>query len=381
MRKIILASTVPVSLSLFFRGLLRELSDEYEVAALSSPEPELEEVARREEVRSFGISMRRGIAPIHDLAALFRILSLFRRERPQMVHSITPKAGLLSMMAARIAGVPVRVHTFTGLMFPSSRGFRRRLLMTTDRITCSCATHVIAEGEGVRGDLLKYGITRKNVRVLGYGNLRGVDMEYYSRTAEVAERASALRASLGVSDGGFVFVYAGRVVRDKGIDELAEAFCRLRSEGADVHLLLAGRMESGDPVSPRTEEIIASNEAIRFTARWVDDVRPWYAAADALVFPSHREGFPNAVLEAGAMELPSIVTDINGSREIIRDGETGIVIAAGDAEALYEAMKRMAGNRGRAAAMGIEARKAVAERWEQSFVRAKLKEFYREISI
>ncbi|MCH5329675.1 MAG: glycosyltransferase family 4 protein [Alistipes sp.] len=381
MRKIILASTVPVSLSLFFRGLLRELSDEYEVAALSSPEPELEEVARREGVRSFGISMRRGIAPIHDLAALFRILSLFRRERPQMVHSITPKAGLLSMMAARIAGVPVRVHTFTGLMFPSSRGFRRRLLMTTDRITCRCATHVIAEGEGVRGDLLKYGITRKNVRVLGYGNLRGVDMEYYSRTAEVAERASALRASLGISDGGFVFVYAGRVVRDKGIDELAEAFCRLRSEGADVHLLLAGCMESGDPVSPRTEEIIASNEAIRFTARWMDDVRPWYAAADALVFPSHREGFPNAVLEAGAMELPSIVTDINGSREIIRDGETGIVIAAGDAEALYEAMKRMAGNRGRAAAMGIEARKAVAERWEQSFVRAKLKEFYREISI
>lgn len=379
MYKIIRTSTVPLSLNLFCRGLLRELSSDYEVVALSSPQPELEDIALREGVRTVAVPMRREIAPFGDMVSLWRLVRVFRGERPQMVHSITPKAGLLSMVAGRIAGVPVRVHTFTGLVFPSSSGLRRRLLMLTDKITCMCATHIVAEGRGVKDDLLQYGITRKEVSVLGFGNLRGIDLDHYLRTPEVEAAAADIRARAGIGDDSFTFVFTGRIVRDKGMDELADAFVRLRSEGYDIRLLIAGSREASGSLSARTLKIMEESAGIYASEGWVDDVRPWYAAADALVFPSYREGFPNAVIEAGAMGLPSIVTDINGSREIIIDGRNGIIVPPRDADALYAAMKSMADDPRRAKAMGGEARPLVASRYEQGFVRAKLKEFYREV--
>lgn len=372
---------MPLSLDIFCRGLLRELSREWDVAALSSPGAELDAIASREGVRTLAVPMRRDISPWHDVVSLWRLVHLFRRERPRMVHSITPKAGLLSMLAARIAGVPVRVHTFTGLVFPCASGLRRRLLMLTDAVTCRCATHVVAEGDGVRRDLMQYGITKKEVSVLGFGNVRGVDLAYYDRTPEVMSSAADLRDSIGIGPDTFVFVFVGRVVRDKGVECLAEAFGRLCDEGYDVRLLIAGAEEPSDPVSPHTKEIITSSKAIYAPLNWCVDVRPWYAAADAFVFPSFREGFPNAVIEAGAMGLPSIVTDINGSREIILDGENGVVIPPRDAAALFEAMKKMLSDPEGTRAMASKARHLVASRYEQSFVRDKLKEYYRSLLV
>lgn len=380
MQKIIRTATVPLSLNLFCRGLLRELSRDYEVVALSSPGPELDEIAAREGVRTIAVPMRRQISPFRDLSALLRLVRVFRRERPAMVHSMTPKAGLLSMVAARLAGVPVRVHTFTGLLFPTSSGLRRKLLMFTDRITGCCATHVIAEGEGVRNDLLGYGIIRKDVYVLGYGNVRGIDLNYYDRTAGVAEKAVEIRRSLSAGQDTFIFVYSGRIVRDKGIDDLVAAFRMLLDDGCDVRLLLAGDYEPADPLDADTVRFISECPEIYMSGRWLDDVRPWYAAADALVFPSLREGFPNVVIEAGAMGLPSVVTDINGSREIIVDGENGVIVPVKDRGALYKAMKRMPESPARAAAMGECARRRVSERYEQGFVRGKLKEFYATVT-
>lgn len=379
MYKIILTSTVPLSLSLFCKGLLRELSLSYDVTAVSSPLPELDEIALREGVRTVAVPMRRGISPLRDLASLCRLARVFRRERPDMVHSMTPKAGLLSMLAARIAGVPVRVHTFTGLVFPTASGLKRRVLMLTDRITCMCATHIIAEGEGVKNDLLRYSVAGKPVRILGYGNVRGIDLTYYDRTPEVLERAVETRASLGAGENTFVFVYAGRIARDKGIRELTEAFRRLLHDGYDVRLLLAGAADEENPVPENIMRIIGETSEITSSGGWVGDVRPWYAAADALVLPSYREGFPNAVIEAGAFGLPSVVTDINGSREIVTNGVNGVIVPPADSDALYEAMKYMAGNPEEAKRMGERARPAVASRYEQGFVREQLKKFYREI--
>ncbi|MCH5328454.1 MAG: glycosyltransferase family 4 protein [Coprobacter sp.] len=378
MHKIIRTSTVPLSLNLFCRGLLCELSQEYEVVALSSPRPELDEIAVREGVRTIAVPMRREIAPLRDLAALFRLVRTFRRERPQLVHSITPKAGLLSMLAARIAGVPVRTHTFTGLLFPTATGFRRRLLMLTDRLTCRCATHIIAEGEGVRNDLLQHRITRKTVQVLGYGSIRGIDPEEYDHTPEVDGKAKEIQETLHPEKHTFTFIFVGRQVHDKGISELTEAFGQLTAEGYDLRLLLVGDEEPTDPLSPETRQHIARNGNIIPTG-WQDDVRPLYAAADALVFPSYREGFPNAVLEAGAMSLPSIVTDINGSREIVVDGETGIIVPPRNAGALYRAMKEMIAAPDRARRMGENARRRVIGRYSQQFVRNQLKKFYRSV--
>ena len=378
-RKIIRTSTVATSLNTFCKGFLRELSQEYDVVALSSSDKDLKEIEEREGVRCIGVSMERHISPVKDFVSLIRLIRIFRREKPRMVHSITPKAGLLSMIAAWVARVPVRLHTFTGLVFPTSRGVKRRILMLTDSITCACATHIIPEGEGVKSDLLSNGITKKNLRVLGYGNVRGVDMQYYSRTGAVMDDAAEIRSALGIGDDKITFLFVGRLVGDKGIKELAEAFTMLQKERDDVRLILVGREEPQlDPLDEDTRRIIDVNSAI-YKVGEKSDVRPWYAAADALVFPSYREGFPNVVLEAGALELPSIVTDINGSREIIVEGKNGIIVEPRNTVELHKAMRLFAQQQQMLQQMGQCARSMVAERYEQGFVRQCLKDFYKEV--
>ncbi len=373
--KIIRAVTVAQSVG-FFTGLIPELMAEgHEVVSVSSDGPELDRV-RAAGARAVTVEMARQISPFNDLKSLWRLVRVFRREKPDMVHSMTPKAGLLCMTAAWLARVPVRVHTFTGLVFPTSTGMKRRILMTTDRLTCAFATHVIPEGEGVKSDLLNHDITSKPLRVLGHGNVRGIDLAHYDpKLYEVEKATSGLRRS-----GVFTFIFIGRIVRDKGINELAEAFSRLNRSHPATRLILVGREEAAiDPISSEARHIIDGCPAIEAVGPQ-DDVRPWLAAADALVFPSYREGFPNVVIEAGAMGLPSIVTDINGSREIIIDGRNGVIIPPRDAEALHGAMESFVGNPGAVAAIGAAARPLVASRYEQGYVRRCLKEYYREIS-
>ena len=366
--KIIRSSTVPQSLNSFCRGILKELSQRYEVVAVSSPGQVLDEVGRREGVRTIGVPMERHISLLNDLKSLWRMWRVLRKERPDMIHSMTPKAGLMSMVGGWLAGVPVRVHTFTGLVWPTATGLKRRVLMATDWLTCACATHIIPEGEGVKNDLLKHHITRKPLKVLGYGNVRGIDLDHYNPATFKKE-----------SHDGFTFLFVGRIVRDKGINELVTAFDRLHKEYADTHLVLIGPNEDDlDPVLPSTQERINRGDGIEAVGKQ-SDVRPFYAQADALVFPSYREGFPNVVIEAGAMGLPSIVTDINGSREIIIDGKNGIIVPSKDEEALYQAMKRFVEHPEEVATMAENARPLIASRYEQGYVRQCLYDFYHVI--
>lgn len=377
MKKIIRTSTIGLSLNVFCRGTLKELGQRYDVVAVSTPDADLDEVASREGVRVVPVNMERKISPLKDLMSLVRLYRVFKREKPAMVHSMTPKAGLLSMMAARLAGVPARVHSFTGLIFPTATGIKRRILMLTDKLTCLCASHVLAEGQGVKDDLTSAGITRKEIRILGYGNVRGIDLDYYNRENVVAE-ASQIRESLHLTSRSHVFIFVGRLTHDKGVDELIEAFRTIESEGHDVRLILVGEEEREDPLEPRNSEYIRQSANVVKTG-WQKDVRPYYGAADTLVFPSHREGFPNVVLEAGAMELPAIVTDINGSREIIQDGVTGVIIPPADTEKLTSAMRSWLTDTGKEKEMGRNARALVAARYEQGFVRQKLMEFYHSL--
>ena len=373
-QKIIRTSTVATSLNTFCRGTLRDLSRLYDVVAVSTPDHELQEIAQREGIRVIGVPMSRPIAPLRDLVSLWRLIRVFRRERPTMVHSITPKAGLLSMIAAWICRVPIRLHTFTGLVFPTATGLKKRILILTDRITCACATHIVPEGEGVKADLINYNITRKPLQVLGYGNIRGIDLDHYRHSSEVMEKALTLR-----KPNLFTFVFIGRVVRDKGIDELVEAFSLLHSEHPQTRLILVGRAEDNlDPVSPNTRSAIASHPAIEAVGSQ-RDVRPWLAASDALVFPSYREGFPNVVIEAGALDLPSIVTDINGSREIIVHGQNGIIVPPRNAQALLQAMTQFVQNPQATQAMAQKARQMIASRFEKSFVQKCLFDYYKQI--
>ena len=222
---------------------------------------------------------------------------------------------------------------------------------------------------------MNHGITKKPLKVLGYGNVMGVDMEYFRVSEEIRVKSEELRKS-----NTFTFLFVGRIVGDKGINELCEAFNKL-SNMANARLLLVGPYEDSlDPISKKSKDIIEQNPAIvSVGGKFGDELLHYYAAADCFVFPSYREGFPNTVLEAGAMGLPSIVTDINGSREIIVEGENGVIIPSHDANALFDAMMNMMKDKTAREKMANNARRMIEERFEQGYVRKCLYDFYDEI--
>lgn len=371
-------ATVPLSLALFCKGQLEAISENYEVVAVSSPGDELLKLSEREKIRAVGVPMSREVTPWKDLVAICRLVRVFRKEKPDMVHSMTPKAGLLSMIAARICNVPVRLHTFTGLLFPTANGVKKKIFAACDKIICRCATHIVAEGKGVRNDLMAASITAKKIEILGNGNVRGIDLDYYKRTPDVTDRAAEIRQKLRCDDNTFVFIFVGRLVKDKGIDNLVKAFLELSKENKNVRLLLVGEFEDKDKPDQSTVHLI-ENSPLIFKTGWQEDVRPFYAAADLLVLPSRREGFPNVVIEAGAMELCSIVTDINGSNEIIIEAINGMMVPRDDYQALRSLMKRLCRDKVLVRDMASKARRSVADRYDHNFVSSKLKDYYEEI--
>jgi len=376
-KKIIRATTAPQSLDVLCKGMLKELSEKYEVIGISSPGEALERVSEREGVRTIAVPMDRHISLVNDLKSLLKMIRLFRNEKPYAVHSMTPKAGLLCMIAGWLTRVPVRIHTFTGLVWPTSTGVKRKILMLTDKLTCSCATHIIPEGEGVKNDLIAGKITNKPLRVLGYGNVMGVDMERFSRRPEVIELANQLR-----DDSKFTFIFVGRLVKDKGINELCKAYERIHNRYPNTRCWLVGPYEDNlDPISAESRRLIeeSDNGLESVGSKSGDELLAYYVAADCFVMPSYREGFPNTVMEAGALGLPSIVTDINGSREIIKDGINGMIVPPQNEDVLYQAMVTMLTSNIDRKKMADNARKMISDRFEQSYVRKCLYEFYDEI--
>lgn len=393
-KKIIKTSTIPASLNTFCKGQLKMLSEHYEVVAVSSPEKELKWIEEREGVRTIEVPMERHISIVKDLKSLYKMIQVFRKEKPYIVHSMTPKAGLISMWAGKICGVPVRMHTYTGLVFPTTTGMKQKILIWMDKLLCSCATYINPEGQGVANDLKKFKITKKPLHIIGNGNVRGIDAEYWKRSNDERktkdegrrtkdeerrtkdderktkddERNSSLKSKV------FTFVFVGRIVGDKGINELIEAFKRLKPHSAK--LVLVGTFEEKlDPVKPETKQEIDKNPNIEWVGRQAD-VRPFYEQADAFVFPSYREGFPNTVLEAGAMGLPSIVTNINGANEIIIPEENGLIIPSKDSDALYQAMQRFIDEPELIKKMANNARKMVIDRYEQRYIWGELLKVY-----
>lgn len=372
--KIIRATTIGSSLESFCAPILPYLVDKYDIVVVSNPDEALERMSHLPGVRTIGVPMQRHIAPLSDLRLLWRMYRLMRRERPWLVHSMTPKAGLICMLAARLAGVPNRMHTFTGLIWPTSHGIKRSILKAMDRLLCSCATVINPEGRGVRDDMVRGGITRRSMVILGHGNVRGIDPEYYNpEDPGVRQTAKTLRRD--DPEASMVYVFVGRLVADKGIAELVRAFADVYDKNHGARLWLVGRTEDDlDPLDKDTRDTIASHPGIRAFGEQAD-VRPYLVGADAFVFPSHREGFPNVVLEAGAMGLPSIVTDINGSREIIENHYNGIIVAPGDAKALEAAMDTLRDS-GVRARMAGHCRDHVLRYWSASQVRQALLNFY-----
>lgn len=370
-KKIIRSVTVSQSLDFCREIMIKMRAMGYEMVAVTSPGPELDSLRNVDGFHCVEVPMERHISIVRDLKSLIKMIRVFHKEKPQVVHSMTPKAGMICMVAAWLTRVPVRIHTFTGLVWPTATGMKRKLLMMTDWLTCACATHVIPEGQGVLNDLKNGGITKKPMKVLGYGNVKGVDMERFSPTRFIVTKNPDV----------FTFVFVGRIVSDKGINELVEAFVKLHDKHKNTRLVLVGNYEHNlDPVSDKIRQLIETNDGIEACgAKYGDDLLQMYVDADCFVMPSYREGFPNTVLEAGAMGLPSIVTDINGSREIIENEKNGLIVPAKDANALYVAMERMLIDAAVRSTMKQNARQMIKSRFEKNFVQNCQIEFYKSI--
>lgn len=374
MNKIMIVTTVPETLATILRHQPHFLRSHFDVALVCSPGEMAHAVADRENVDVHEVPMTRGISPWRDLASIARMIWLIARIRPDLVHSYTPKAGLVAMLASFICGVPVRVHTFTGLIFPSRNGFSNRLLRATDALVCACATVVVPEGLGVKHDLMKYKVTKKRLDLIGNGNIAGVDTEWFSPgVLAVEEAASLIRLANKIPDDAFIFCYIGRLHAEKGMEELAVAFDGLHEK---AHLIMLGDV---DLTFPPSEECIdrLDNHPRVHRLGFHSDVRSAIACSDVLVLPSYREGFPNVLLEAGAMQMGAIATNVNGSNEIIVDGSNGWLVESRSSDALQECMAQvMSMPAERLREVGVNARKRVVELFDRGEYLLRLTDFY-----
>ncbi|WP_312697189.1 glycosyltransferase family 4 protein [Sphingobacterium mizutaii] len=381
MKKIIKIATVPESLNILLRGQFKFLSKEYEVIGISSFGENLDELRRREGIQCIGINMERKISVIKDFISLIKLVAVLKREKPDLVHSITPKAGLLAMMAAWIARVPIRIHTFTGLIFPTRSGFLQKVLIFMDKLICRFATNIYPEGEGVRNDLIKYRITAKPLRILANGNVNGVDLDYFNPSKIKENEICELKQKLMIEDSDFIFVFVGRLVGDKGINELVNAFKTLLStaNNCSVKLLLVGQSEPElDPLDRDVVTEIRDNPNI-ITVGFQKDIRPYLLISHTFVFPSHREGFPNVVLQAGAMGLPCIVTDISGSNEIIENGYNGSIVPVKDVYLLMNVMKDYVRNSENFSRLKNNSRLNIELKYSQPLVWGELEKEYKRL--
>lgn len=379
--KLIRITTVPISFRVLLKGQLRFMKENgFEVTAVSSPGDELTAVAAEEGVPVKSVPMTRTISPFKDLQALWQLYRFLKKEKPDIVHTHTPKAGILGMLAARLARVPVRMHTVAGLPLLETTGIKRKILNRVEKITCSCATRIYPNSKGLYEIILQNRFApEKKLNIIGNGSSNGIDTAEFDPEKIPAKTRQALRKATGINSSDFVFLFVGRIVTDKGINELISAFKMVSEAIPEARLVLVGNYEDDlDPLHEATGEAIRTHPKIH-AAGYQNRVIPYFAMADCLVFPSYREGFPNVVMQAAAMQLNAIVTDINGCNEIIENGKNGWLVPVKNTAALKEKMTWCIRNKKESDAMGLNSREKMKTGFERSFVQRELLREYREL--
>ena len=374
--RLLIATTVPETLHIILRNQPRFINSKFDVYLVTSPGRTVNKIARAEGVPVYTLKMKRNISVINDLVSVLYMVKLIVSLKPDIVHSYTPKAGLITMLAAWLCRVPVRIHTFTGLIFPYKQGLFQKVVIIADRLLCLCATDIVPEGEGIKTDLIKYNITDKPLSVIGYGNISGIDLDFFSTDGVgVIDSVKHLRHILNVSSNTFAFCYIGRLNSDKGIAELISAFKQLSTEAI---MIIAGGVDDNNPVSSYLMDEIKHHARLHWIG-FQDDVRPVLSLSNVLILPSYREGFPNVLLEAGAMKTPAIVTDISGCNEVIQHGSNGWVVPVGNINLLASSMRdAMNLSPGKLNNMGVIALRNVRKKYSQAEHYKRLIKFYHE---
>ena len=376
--KLLRITTVPISLHKLLQGQANYMQkQDFEVVLASAAGKEIKAIEKETGLKVNIVPLTRKISPLQDLIALWHTYKLIKKEQPQIVHTHTPKAGIIGMLAAKLAGIPIRMHTIAGLPLMQATGAKRKVLDRVERITSWAATNVYPNSydlaEFIRNQKLA---PNKKIKVIAQGSSNGIDTSHFHSKCYKEGVKNRLKEQLGLQDTDFVFTFVGRLVGDKGINELIKAFDKLQNQSSfslrttwnGVKLLLIGDEEPIlDPLHSKTKKIIKENKQI-ITTGWVEDVRPYLSISDVFVFPSYREGMPNVVLQAGAMGLPQVVTNINGSNEIIINDENGIIIPVKDTTALFKAIKEIHTNTKLRNKLATNARELITTRFEQKVV-------------
>jgi glycosyltransferase involved in cell wall biosynthesis len=365
--KIVRITTVPISLRILLKGQLNFINNFFDVIAISSPGIDLNQVEINEKIKIKSIPMTRRINPFFDLYSLFKLTLFLYKEKPQIVHTHTPKAGFLGMISSKILRVPIRLHTVAGLPLMESHGIKKLILELVEKITYNSANMIYPNSKGLYDFILKNKYTNfDKLKIIGNGSSNGIDTNYFNPNSVKHDEILKIKCELDIKSDDFIFIYIGRIVGDKGINELIESFRRLKSN--NVKLLLIGSFENDiDPLKKETLLEINSNIKIKYLG-FKDDIRPYLLISNYFVFPSYREGFPNVILQAGAMGLPCIVSDINGCNEIIEEGVNGYIIPVKNVEKLSYIMNKVSSDKTHLNTLKNNSRKIIIDKYNRDYV-------------
>ncbi len=371
MKKVCFIVTTPFAVNAFLKSHLIALSEVYEVLLCVNLQaypltPELNKY-----VRVIDVGLERKISPMKDLAALLHLMWILARERPAAVHSIMPKSGLLAMLAGFLTAIPRRYHTFTGQVWATKTGLPRRILKMFDNFIRVLSTQAFSDSPSQNRFLVSEGIARSDqISLLGRGSITGVDIERFRPDREA--RAS-LRGELGLTDDTMVFLFVGRITRDKGVFDLLKAFGQLAPEHKNCALWMVGPDDDGIAQASMDEDAQLAD------VNWLgptDQPERFMAAADVLVLPSYREGFGQVTIEAAACGIPTIAYRIDGVIDAVEDQRTGLLLPCGDVKALEGAMRQLASNDTLRHELGSQAQTRAHEAFSNKNITASWVAFY-----
>lgn len=367
--KLLKLVTVPDQLDVALRGQMSDLTNRgADVYMGSSFDNTIAEIVLREGVPHFEIPFVRDISIVKDLWALFKLIKLLSNLKPDIVHTQSPKAGFIGMLASRITNVPVRIHTVAGLPLMESNGIKKKVLIFIEKVTYKLATSVIVNSLNLQKYITSHIYNNPcKVKVLGYGSSNGVDLEYFLNTNYLIDKAALIKNEFNILPYDFVWCFVGRIVKDKGIEELIDCFEEIIKTRPNSKLLLLGSFEKKNAVKPSVKERILNNRNIIYFGH-CKDIRPYLSLSNAFVFPSYREGLPDSLIQACCFNLPSVATDINGCNEIILNNENGLLVKPKNQKDLLEKMLLLQDNIHLQLKFGEKTRAMIELRFSQKVV-------------
>lgn len=375
-KKILRITTVSHSLDLLLKGQLKYIGENgYDVCVACSKDDKVSAIEEREKVKYYKLELTRTLNPFKDLVSLFKAIKLILRLRPDIVHTHSPKAGIVGMMASWICRVPLRVHTVAGLPLTEASGLKKKVLVAVERITYMCSNFVLPNSIKQKDYILDKIYNHPKVEVIGKGSSNGIDLEYFSPSEKIEEEVKVLNDKFGITKSNIVLCFVGRLTNYKGVNELVLAFNTLNEKHPSLKLLLVGPYEDINPLLPEVLDIIKENKNI-FDVGHQSDIRPYLCAADIFIFPSYREGFPQSLMQAAAMNLACIASDINGCNEIIDNRKTGLLINPKSIAEIETSVEELIINTELRLLLASNARKLMEQEYDQKIFWKKILNFY-----